>query len=95
MAAKVLYEKAQMIDPDANKACNMGLCLINRTRYNEARSVLEDVLYGRIPGSEDGRTRKRAEELLLELESKQPQPDLSDLLGLNLDEELLMGLRRW
>ncbi|KAH9689771.1 chloroplast stem-loop binding protein of 41 kDa b [Citrus sinensis] len=92
MAAEILYQKAQMIDPDANKACNMGLCLIKRTRYNGARSVLEDVLYGRIPDSEDGRTRKRAEELLLELESKQPQPDLSDILGLNLDDEFVNGL---
>ncbi|KAH9728893.1 protein SULFUR DEFICIENCY-INDUCED 1 [Citrus sinensis] len=92
MAAEVVYQKAQMIDPDANKACNLGLCLIKRTRYNEARSVLEDVLYGRIPGCEDGRTRKRAEELLLELESKQPPPDLSDLLGLNLEDEFVNGL---
>ena len=94
MAAEVVYQKAQMIDPDANKACNLGLCLIKRTRYNDARRVLEDVLYSRIPGSEDFRPRKRAEELLLELESKQPPPDLTDLLGLNMDDDFVNGLEK-
>lgn len=30
MAAEVVYRKAQMIDPDANKACNLGMCLIKQ-----------------------------------------------------------------
>ncbi|GJY17493.1 sulfur deficiency-induced 1-like protein [Tanacetum coccineum] len=46
MAAEVVYKKAQMIDPDANKACNLGLCLIKQARYNEACSVLEHVVNG-------------------------------------------------
>ncbi|GAV70677.1 TPR_1 domain-containing protein [Cephalotus follicularis] len=92
MAAEVVYQKAQMIDPDANKACNMGLCLINQARYNEARKVLEDVLQGRLPGSSDSKSMKRAEELLVEMESKLPRPVLPDLLGLNLDDDFVKGL---
>lgn len=42
-AAEAVYRKAQEIDPDANKACNLSLCLIKQGRYREARLVLEDV----------------------------------------------------
>lgn len=94
MAAEVVYRKAQMIDPDTNKACNLGLCLIKQARYEEARSVLEEVLMGKVPGSEDVRSRNRAEELLLELESRQPPPVLSNLVGLNLDDEFIDGLEQ-
>ncbi|XP_044503562.1 protein SULFUR DEFICIENCY-INDUCED 1-like isoform X2 [Mangifera indica] len=92
LAAEVVYQKAQMIDPDANKACNLGLCLIKQARFDEARKVLEQVLAGGVPGSEDCKARKRAEELLVEVESKQPMPDLSDLLGFNVDDEFMKGL---
>ncbi|GAB4841307.1 Protein SULFUR DEFICIENCY-INDUCED 1 [Ancistrocladus abbreviatus] len=99
MAAEVVYRKAQMIDPDANKACNLGLCLIKQARYEEARSVLEDVLQSRLPGCEDIKSRNRADELLLDLESRQPPHVISNLMGLNLDDELLDGLdqieRKW
>lgn len=94
MAAEVVYRKAQMIDPDANKAYNLGLCLMKQARYNEARSVLQDVLLGKLPGSDDVKPRNRAEELLTELESKQPPPLLSDLTGLDLDEDFVDGLER-
>lgn len=92
MAAEVVYRKAQMIDPDANKACNLGLCLMKQARYDEARSVLEEVVHGRIPGSDDIRSRNRAEELIMDLESKQPTPDLYNLVGLDMIEELVNGL---
>ncbi|CAI9107467.1 OLC1v1006820C1 [Oldenlandia corymbosa var. corymbosa] len=72
ISAEVVYRKAQMIDPDANKACNLCHCLIKQARYDEARLILEDVLRGKHPGSSDLRTRARAEELLSEIESKQP-----------------------
>jgi len=94
MAAEVVYRKAQMIDPDANKACNLGLCLMKQARYDDARSVLEDVLTGRVPGSDDIRARNRAEELSLELESRQPPPVLSSLVGLRLDDEFVEGLEQ-
>ncbi|XP_048129335.1 protein SULFUR DEFICIENCY-INDUCED 2-like isoform X1 [Rhodamnia argentea] len=64
MAAEVVYRKAQMIDPDANKACNLSLCLIKLERNMEARSILLDALQGEFPGSDDPKARTRAEELL-------------------------------
>ncbi|KAK9726490.1 hypothetical protein RND81_05G219000 [Saponaria officinalis] len=92
MSAEVVYKKAQMIDPDANKACNLGLCLIKQSRFEHARLVLEEVLLAELPGSDDIRTRNRAEELLLDLESRQPPPLLSNIAGLHLDDEFINGL---
>lgn len=92
LTAEVVYRKAQMIDPDSNKACNLAQCLMKQARYDEARSVLEDVIQRKVPGSEDSRSRNRAEELLLDLESKQGPIDLSNLVGLALIEELVNGL---
>ncbi|KAK6259794.1 hypothetical protein SCA6_014268 [Theobroma cacao] len=90
LTAEVVYRKAQMIDPDANKACNLGLCLIKQGRYDDARSVLGEILRGQIPGSEDIRARRRAEELLMELKAVQPPLELSDILG--LEDEFVNGL---
>lgn len=67
-AAEIVYRKAQEIDPDANKACNLCMCLIKQTKYAEARCVLEKVLQGKILGSDDPKSRNRVEELLKELE---------------------------
>ncbi|KAK7255904.1 hypothetical protein RIF29_29332 [Crotalaria pallida] len=92
MMAEVVYRKAQMIDPDCNKACNLGLCLIRQARYEEAQLILEDVLKGKLPGSDDSKSRKRAQDLLTELRSTLPAPHLSDLLA--LDDELIKGLEQ-
>ncbi|XP_065862858.1 protein SULFUR DEFICIENCY-INDUCED 1-like [Euphorbia lathyris] len=67
LAAEVVYRKAQSIDPDANKACNLCLCLIKQTRYTEAHLVLDEVFQGKISGSDDTKTINRAEELLHDL----------------------------
>ncbi|KAI8537925.1 hypothetical protein RHMOL_Rhmol09G0062000 [Rhododendron molle] len=67
-AAERVYRKAQQIDPEANKACNLCMCLIKQTQYAEARSVLEDILQGKISGSDDPKSRNRVEELMKELE---------------------------
>ena len=93
MAAEVVYKKAQMIDPDDNKACNLGFCLMKRARYDEARSILKDILLGRTQGAEAIRTRSRAQELLTELENETQMLPL-DLLGLDLDEDFVDGLER-
>ncbi|KAJ0974177.1 hypothetical protein J5N97_016142 [Dioscorea zingiberensis] len=69
-AAEAVYQKAQMFDPDANKACNLGLCLIKQGRLEEARKVLQDILNERLPGSDDHKTVKRTDELLDEIESQ-------------------------
>ncbi|PON65316.1 N-terminal acetyltransferase A, auxiliary subunit [Trema orientale] len=92
MMAEVVYRKAQMIDPDSNKACNLGLCLIKQGRYHDASLVLEDVLQGRLPGSEDFKSRKRAQELLMEVQSRQSSPATLDLLG--LDDDFVKGLEQ-
>ncbi|KAK1347087.1 Protein SULFUR DEFICIENCY-INDUCED 1 [Heracleum sosnowskyi] len=92
MAAEVVYKKAQMIDPDANKACNLGFCLMKRARYNEARVIFQDILLGRTQGG-DLRTKNRAQELLTELENQTQLLPL-DLLGLDLDEDFVDGLER-
>ncbi|KAL8262849.1 hypothetical protein R6Q59_024198 [Mikania micrantha] len=67
-AAEVVYRKAQEIDPDANKACNLCLCLVKQGRFEEANTVLGDVLEGRISGSNDPKLMNRTMELVQELE---------------------------
>ncbi|KAL8225006.1 hypothetical protein R6Q57_017563 [Mikania cordata] len=95
MAAEVVYKKAQMIDPDANKANNLGFCLIKQARYDEARSVLQHVVNGSIPGSDDIRARNKAHELLVEIETWRPTSELlPDLPGLDLDEDFVNGLEK-
>ncbi|KAK1412651.1 hypothetical protein QVD17_34072 [Tagetes erecta] len=95
MAAEVVYKKAQMIDPDANKANNLGLCLIKQARYDEARSVLQHVVTGEIPGSDDIRARNKAQELLMETETWQPTSELlPGLPGLDLDDDFVNGLEK-
>lgn len=65
MAAEVVYRKAQMIDPDDNKACNLALCLIEQCRLEEAELVLADVLAGRYHAREhDDKIVRKVEELL-------------------------------
>lgn len=92
MAAEVVYKKAQIIDADSNKACNLIHCLIRQARYDEARNILENVWRGNYAGSEDPKTRNRVEELLVELDSRQPPPFLQNLQGLNLDDDFMNGL---
>ncbi|KAI4354417.1 hypothetical protein L6164_003279 [Bauhinia variegata] len=92
MMAEVVYRKAQIIDPDANKACNLGLCLTKQGRYDEAQLVLEEVLQHKFAGSDDSRTRQRAQDLLSEVRSMLPQQHFSDLLG--LDDDFIKGLDR-
>ncbi|KAL3620528.1 Protein SULFUR DEFICIENCY-INDUCED 1 [Castilleja foliolosa] len=95
MAAEVVYRKAQMIDPDANKALNLCQCLIKQGRYDEARLVLQDVLLYQLQGSDDLRSRNRAEELSLELECHQPtSPFMADIPGLNFEDDFVEALER-
>nr|XP_016438786.1 PREDICTED: protein SULFUR DEFICIENCY-INDUCED 1-like [Nicotiana tabacum] len=92
MAAEVVFKKAQMIYPESNKACNLAHCLIKQARYDEARYILEDVWSDKYLGSDDTRTKNRVEELLLELDSKQPPHFLQNIPGLNLDDDFVNGL---
>ncbi|XP_073116002.1 protein SULFUR DEFICIENCY-INDUCED 1-like isoform X2 [Elaeis guineensis] len=89
-AAEIVYRKAQTIEPDANKACNLGLCLIKKGRFDEARAVLEEVLHRTYPSSVDGKIISRAEELLREIEL---QPAVCPLeVGSSIKEEIMERL---
>ncbi|KAK4776842.1 hypothetical protein SAY86_005530 [Trapa natans] len=98
MGAEAVYKKAQMIDPDANKACNLALCLIRQDRLAEAERVLKDILEDRLPGADDLKPRRRAEELLAEMKPRReaptppPQAELSYLL--DLDHDFVKGIER-
>eukprot|EP00262_Sarcandra_glabra_P021754 TRINITY_DN931_c0_g3_i1.p1 TRINITY_DN931_c0_g3~~TRINITY_DN931_c0_g3_i1.p1 ORF type:complete len:300 (+),score=53.02 TRINITY_DN931_c0_g3_i1:92-991(+) len=95
VAAEAVYRKAQMIEADANKACNLALCLIKQCRYKEAHSVLEDVRQGNISGLDD-KSKNRAEELLNETASRQQQQQamlpVLPTPGDNLEEAIVEGL---
>ncbi|XP_009409232.2 protein SULFUR DEFICIENCY-INDUCED 2 [Musa acuminata AAA Group] len=87
-AAEVVYRKAQMIEPDANKACNLGLCLIRQGRYHDAHHVLEDVIHRRFLGSDDWKTIKKTEELMHEIDLRPATSTLEIDFG---TEEEIMG----
>lgn len=91
-AAEVVYRKAQEIDPDANKACNLSLCLTKQERYPEAKHILDEILQGKLVGSEEPKSINRAKELLKELEPWQfvPSPLLSS--EISLEDAFLEGL---
>ncbi|XP_061982296.1 protein SULFUR DEFICIENCY-INDUCED 1-like [Populus nigra] len=91
-AAEVVYRKAQSIDPDANKACNLGLCLIKQTRYAEAQAVLDDIFRGKLLGSDEPKSRNRAQELLCELETHQSSSMFSEPSGSSLEDVFVEGL---
>ncbi|KAL3506347.1 hypothetical protein ACH5RR_031729 [Cinchona calisaya] len=91
-AAEVVYCKAQWIDPDANKACNLCLCLIRQGRYAEARPVLEDVLENKLSGSDETKSRDRAEELLKELELCESEPLASPVSEHAIEDAFAKGL---
>ena len=80
MAAEVVYRKAQMIDPDANKACNLALCLIEQSRLADAEVVLGDVLAGRYQArdQQDGKIVRKVEELLARIMARTSPPGAGD-----------------
>lgn len=90
-AAEAVYRKAQTIDPDANKACNLTLCLIKQAQFDEASDALDDVFQGKLAGSDDPKSRSRAEELLREIESLRP-PIVSLPEKLDIDESIIQRL---
>ncbi|CAI0436775.1 unnamed protein product [Linum tenue] len=92
-AAEVVYRKAQVIDPDANKACNLSTCLMKQMRFAEARSVLDDVVRGKLLGHDDPKSRNRVEELLQEMEEMCQSPSASPTpIGSSLEDAFAEGL---
>lgn len=94
-AAEVVYRKAQVIEPDANKACNLGLCLIRKGRFDDAQRILDDVVNRRwftgLALDESNRSAVRAEELMRELEESRRKSgvSLAEYGILNIDEEIM------
>uniref|UniRef100_A0A7N1A2F6 Uncharacterized protein n=1 Tax=Kalanchoe fedtschenkoi TaxID=63787 RepID=A0A7N1A2F6_KALFE len=92
-AAEIVYRKAQLMDPHASKACNLGLCLIKQGKYLEAQHVLLDVVRCNLPGSGDLRSRNRAEELLSEIEpGRTSEPSSLPSYGVSLEDAFVEGL---
>lgn len=90
-AAEVVYRKAQEIDPDANKACNLCLCLTKQERFDEARAVLEEVMQGVLPGSDDIKSRHRSDELMKQIETYKSATFASPSLG-SFEDAFMGGL---
>lgn len=67
------YRKALSIEPDNNKVCNLGICLMKQGRLEEAKAMLQSVT----PACNDNRwasdshlkSYERAQEMLQELEA--------------------------
>lgn len=90
LTAEVVYRKAQSIDPDANKACNLCLCLVKQTRYLDAQLVLDDIFHGKILGSDDPKTINRANELFRDLAACQSSVTVKKPSG--LEDAFVEGL---
>jgi tetratricopeptide (TPR) repeat protein len=90
-AAEIVYQKAQSVLPDSNKACNLGFCLMKQGRLDEAQQVLLDIVQRNFPGSEDGKVVNRAKELLKEIKTMQPTV-LPFEISLSVEEEMMERL---
>lgn len=92
-AAEAVYRKAQEIDPDANKACNLAMSLIKQAKYEEAQSILDDVFNSKLVGSEDPKSKIRAEELVREIEPRRSSNISSSFSSaLSLEDALAEGI---
>ncbi|XP_064979059.1 protein SULFUR DEFICIENCY-INDUCED 1 isoform X2 [Musa acuminata AAA Group] len=92
MAAEAVYRKAQMIEPNANNGCNLGVCLINQGRYDEARSIVTTVLdlgfSSATAAAVDRKALQRAKKLLAEIDQSISVSEMTRRLG----EEMLQSL---
>ncbi|KAG7542094.1 Tetratricopeptide repeat-containing domain [Arabidopsis thaliana x Arabidopsis arenosa] len=76
------YRRALGLEQDKNKICNLAICLMRMGRIPEAKSLLDDVRDS--PAESECRDEPfaksydRAVEMLAEIESKNPEADLSD-----------------
>lgn len=97
-AAEMVYQKAQSVQPDSNKACNLGLCLMKQGQLDKSHQVLLDVVLKKLPGSDDGKIVDRAKELINEIETMQPtlSPFETDF---SVEEEIIerldIGFNEW
>ncbi|CAM6012396.1 unnamed protein product [Sphagnum balticum] len=85
VAAEAVYRKALTIEPDNNKVCNLGICLMKQGRLDEAKAMLQSVN----PSCNDNRwssdshlkSYERAQEMLLELETSMGDSQVTGTLS--------------
>ncbi|XP_024381786.1 uncharacterized protein [Physcomitrium patens] len=72
VAAEAVYRKALSIEPDNNKVCNLGICLMKQGRLEEAKAMLQSVTRcndNRWASDSHLKSYDRAQEMLQELEA--------------------------
>lgn len=72
VAAEAVYRKALSIEPDNNKVCNLGICLMQQGRLKEGRTMLRSVkpASGDSPWGSDSHLKsfERAQQMLMQME---------------------------
>ncbi|XP_024381784.1 uncharacterized protein [Physcomitrium patens] len=72
VAAEAVYRKALSIEPDNNKVCNLGICLMKQGRLEEAKAMLQSVTRcndNRWASDSHLKSYDRAQEMLQDLEA--------------------------
>ena len=94
--AEGAYRRALLIEPDNNKMCNLGICLMKQGRVLEAKDVLKQVRPAAVDGLRGAdshlKAYERAQEMLRDLEVKlvgRPRADQLDTSW--LFDALLLG----
>ncbi|CAM6038256.1 unnamed protein product [Sphagnum compactum] len=95
VAAEAVYRKALTIEPDNNKVCNLGICLMKQGRLDEAKAMLQSVN----PSCNDNRwssdshlkSYERAQEMLLELETSMGDSQVTGTLSGELSSFAVSG----
>eukprot|EP00250_Pteridium_aquilinum_P018399 c24069_g1_i1 orf=183-1964(+) len=94
VAAEAVYRKALAIEPDNNKVCNLGICLMKQGRLKEAKAMLQSVkpASGDSPWGSDSHLKsfERAQQMLKEME----EGGTADLPH-GVDEEPLLSTSSW
>lgn len=88
IAAEAVYHKAQMIEPNANNGCNLGVCLMKQGKYDEARMVISAIVNQGYAYSTDNKALQRAKKLLDDIDQSINVSDIKEILG----EEMLKSL---
>ncbi|KAI5081891.1 hypothetical protein GOP47_0001634 [Adiantum capillus-veneris] len=94
VAAEAVYRKALSIEPDNNKVCNLGICLMKQGRLREAKTMLKSVkpAFSDSPWGSDSHLKsfERAQQMLSEMEEG-GTADFSSHGGVSGDEEPLIS----
>ncbi|KAG6529431.1 protein SULFUR DEFICIENCY-INDUCED 1-like [Zingiber officinale] len=88
IAAEAVYHKAQMIEPNANNGCNLGVCLMKQGKYDVARLEISAIVDQGYAYSTDNKALQRAKKLLDEIDQSINASDMKEIL----EEEMLKSL---